>query len=188
MTMEPAACRPKRRQRTGAIVLLSLATLTIGAGSAAAVVGGYRLNLTSSEPLGLWRIVDLVRPAMVGDLVFICPPQTPVMRAARERGYLRTGLCPGRVAPLIKTVVAIADQHAEIGESVSVDGRTIEDSKLAERDGKGRTLVPFTGGVVPEGMVFLHSAFPGSYDSRYFGPLPASGILGRAQQVLTYAP
>ncbi|MGO7748441.1 conjugal transfer protein TraF, partial [Rhizobium ruizarguesonis] len=26
------------------------------------------------------------------------------------------------------------------------------------------------------------------YDSRYFGPLPVSGILGLAQKVLTYAP
>ncbi|MDX0760458.1 conjugal transfer protein TraF, partial [Sinorhizobium medicae] len=41
---------------------------------------------------------------------------------------------------------------------------------------------------VPANYVFLHSRFAGSYDSRYFGPVPASGILGLAQEVLTYEP
>jgi type IV secretory pathway protease TraF len=37
-------------------------------------------------------------------------------------------------------------------------------------------------------MAFLHSSFTASFDSRYFGPLPTSGILGLAESVLTYAP
>ncbi|WP_246726864.1 conjugative transfer signal peptidase TraF [Rhizobium laguerreae] len=153
-----------------------------------AVAGGYRINLTPSEPLGLWRIVPLHRPAAVDDLLFICPPDTAAMRAARARGYLRSGSCPGGVAPLIKTVIAVAGQHAEIGVSVSVDGRGVSSSSLALRDGKGRPLTPFPGGIVPPGCVFLHSVFPGSYDSRYFGPVPISGILGLAQEVFTYVP
>jgi len=39
-----------------------------------------------------------------------------------------------------------------------------------------------------DGTLFLHSDFVGSYDSRYFGPLPAEGTLGLAQEVLTFAP
>ncbi|WP_245505007.1 conjugative transfer signal peptidase TraF [Rhizobium leguminosarum] len=153
-----------------------------------AVAGGYRINLTPSEPLGLWRIIPLHRPAAVGDLLFICPPETAAMREARARGYLRSGSCRGGVAPLIKTVIAVAGQHAEIGVSVSVDGRGVSSSSLALRDGKGRPLTPFPSGIVPPGYVFLHSAFPGSYDSRYFGPVPISGIRGLAQEVLTYVP
>ncbi|WP_245506181.1 conjugative transfer signal peptidase TraF [Rhizobium leguminosarum] len=153
-----------------------------------AVAGGYRINLTPSEPLGLWRIIPLHRPAAVGDLLFICPPETAAMREARARGYLRSGSCRGGVAPLIKTVIAVAGLHAEIGVSVSVDGRGVSSSSLALRDGKGRPLTPFPSGIVPPGYVFLHSAFPGSYDSRYFGPVPISGIRGLAQEVLTYVP
>ncbi|MGR9209444.1 conjugative transfer signal peptidase TraF (plasmid) [Rhizobium leguminosarum] len=153
-----------------------------------ALAGGYRINLTPSEPLGLWRIVSLHRQAAVDDLLFICPPETAAMRAARARGYLRSGSCPGGVAPLIKTVIAVVGQHVEIGVSVSVDGREVSSSSLALRDGKGRPLTPFPSGIVPQGYVFLHSAFPGSYDSRYFGPVPASGILGLAQEVFTYVP
>lgn len=169
-------------------MLLALAASIVGGGVAAAIVGGFRINLTPSEPLGLWRIVVLDRPVSLGDLVFICPPQTTVMREARERGYLRYGTCPGGVAPLIKTVVAVAGQHVEIGAVVTIDGRPIAFSDLAERDGNGRPMESFPGGIVPDESVFLHSPFRGSYDSRYFGPLPASGILGLAQPVFTYAP
>ncbi|MFS8116830.1 conjugal transfer protein TraF, partial [Rhizobium jaguaris] len=50
-------------QRTHAVVLLALAASVVGGGIAAAIVGGFRINLTPSEPLGLWRIVALDRPA-----------------------------------------------------------------------------------------------------------------------------
>ncbi|WP_248446394.1 conjugative transfer signal peptidase TraF [Sinorhizobium meliloti] len=178
----------RRAQSTNAVVLLFLAASIIGGGVAAAIVGGYRINLTPSEPVGFWRIVPLDRPAAPGDIVFICPPQTAAMREARERGYFRSGMCPGGVAPLIKMVIAVAGQHVKIGADVAIDGRPVPFSDLAERDGKGRPMTPFPGGIVPGETVFLLSPFRGSYDSRYFGPLPASGILGVAQQVLTYAP
>ncbi|MCZ7976332.1 conjugative transfer signal peptidase TraF [Agrobacterium sp. MAFF310724] len=175
------------QQRRAAGIILVAALVGILA-ICTALTGGYRINLTPSEPLGLWRIVPLGRPVAVSDLVFICPPATVEMREARARGYLRSGSCPGGVAPLIKRVIAIAGQQVEIGASVSVDGREISSSRVTRRDGKGRPLTPSASGTVPAGYVFLHSAFPGSYDSRYFGPVPASGILGLAQEILTYAP
>ncbi len=169
-------------------MILSTAVLAGVVLAVTALAGGYRINLTPSEPLGLWRIVPLHRPVAIGDVVFICPPTTPEMREARARGYLRPGSCPDGVAPLIKTVIAVTGQHVEIGADVSVDGRAVSSSRLASRDGSARPLVPFTSGIVPPGFVFLHSSFSGSYDSRYFGPVPTSGILGLAQEVLTYAP
>ena len=183
-----ASTRSATTQQRRAIVVLSTAAMASILVAVTAVAGGYRVNLTPSEPLGLWRIIPLHRPAQIDDLVFVCPPQTAEMLEARVRGYFRSGSCPGGVAPLIKTVIAVAGQHVEIGVSVNVDGREVSSSSLALRDGKGRPLKPFTGGIVPPGYVLLHSAFPGSYDSRYFGPLPASGVLGLAQEVLTYAP
>jgi len=174
------------QRRAAGIILVAASVGILAIGTALA--GGYRINLTPSEPLGLWRIVPLGRPVAVSDVVFICPPTTAEMREARARGYLRSGFCPGGVAPLIKRVIAIAGQHVEIGASVSVDGQEVSSSGLAPRDGKGRPLAPFPSGTVPAGYVFLHSAFPGSYDSRYFGPVPFSGILGLAREVLTYAP
>ena len=149
---------------------------------------GFRVNLTPSEPLGIWRIVKPDGPILVGDLVFICPPETAAMHEARTREYLRFGLCAGWVAPLIKTVAATSGQAIEIVDDVRVDGRPLPNSRVARVDGKGREMVRYEGGVVPPGTVFLHSAFSGSFDSRYFGPLPMEGILGLAREVSTYAP
>jgi conjugative transfer signal peptidase TraF len=167
------------------IVSISLFTLGLVVFLAAL---GLRVNVTPSEPLGLWRIVEPSRPLLVGDLVFICPPKTGEMREARARGYLRFGLCAGRVAPLIKTVVATSGQVIEIHDNVRVDGRSLPHSRVARMDGQGREMVHYDGGVVPPGTVFLHSEFPGSFDSRYFGPLPMDGILGLAREVWTFAP
>lgn len=151
-------------------------------------IGGFRINLTPSEPLGLWRIVPLDRPVAVGDVVFICPPGTATMRVARERGYLRSGLCPAGCAPLIKTVIGVGGQGVEVGVDVRIAGHSVPRSHVSVVDGMGRPLAPFGGGLIPAGYVFVHSDFIGSFDSRYFGPIPASGILGLALEVWTYAP
>jgi conjugative transfer signal peptidase TraF len=188
MTTGIEAPRPRPSQKRRTAIIVSFAASAVILMVVAAYWNGYRINLTPSEPLGLWRIVALDRAASAGDLIFICPPKTAAMKEAKARGYLRSGSCQGGVAPLIKTVIAVGGQHVEIGPDVSIDGSAVPSSDLAQRDGKGRPMAPFPGGIVPTGSVFLHSPFRSSYDSRYFGPLPASGVLGLAQEVLTYAP
>ncbi len=163
------------------------AVIVLGA-CAIAIFGGYRLNLTPSEALGLWRIAPLERPVAKDDLVFVCPPATSMFEVARERGYLRRGLCPYGLAPLLKTGVALPGDYVEIGSQVVVDGVPIPASSIRTMDGAGRSIAPFAGGVVPPDHLFLHSSFASSYDSRYFGPIPASGLLGLARPVLTFDP
>lgn len=151
-------------------------------------LGGLRLNLTPSEPLGLWRIVPIDRQVVAGDLVFVCPPPGPISAFGLERGYFRQGSCAGGAAPLIKAVVAVPGAHIEIGAAVAIDGVLLPRSRLSPVDGEGRSLSPGAGGVVPPGNFFLHSTFAGSYDSRYFGPVPEAGLLGLARPVLTVDP
>lgn len=176
--------RPQRSRRMLAVLLGASVLATVFA------LGllGLRVNLTSSEPIGLWRILPLDRPVRRGDLIFACPSMTAVMGVARTRGYLRPGLCAGGIAPLIKTVAATSGQVIEIGNDVLIDGRRLAHSQLMERDGKGRPMAPYRGGRIMPGMVYLHSDFAGSFDSRYFGPLPTENILGLAQEVWTFAP
>lgn len=177
----------RSRRKTAAVIVL---TAGIGVLSLFALgwAGGFRVNLTPSEPLGLWRVVPLDRAAVVGDVVFICPPGTAAMREARDRGYLRSGLCPAGYAPLIKTVVGVGGQDVEVGVGVRIAGQFVPQSRVSLVDGKDRQLARFGGDVIPEGDVFVHSEFIGSFDSRYFGPIPASGILGLALEVWTCAP
>ena len=130
----------------------------------------------------------LSRAISIGDRIFICPPLTEEFRRARERGYLRRGFCPDWLSPLIKTVVALPGQSIEIGASVVIDGVNLQRSAVQPNDGSGRPITPYAGGVVPPGFLFLHSPFKGSYDSRYFGPIPADGVLGLATPILTFVP
>jgi conjugative transfer signal peptidase TraF len=136
----------------------------------------------------LWRIEPLARDAAIGDRVFICPPPTPAFVAARERGYLGHGLCPGWLSPLIKKVVAISGQHVVVDGDITIDGARLAHSSVRRTDGQGRALTPATGGIVPPGQLFLFSEFAGSYDSRYFGPIPAAGVLGLAHPLLVLEP
>ena len=165
-----------------ALACIPLALFGLGYGT------GFRINLTPSYPLGLWRIETLNRDVRVGDRIFICPPPTQTFRQARERGYVRCGLCPGWLSPLIKTVVALPGQSVDIGRSVAIDGLALPQSAIQPRDGSGRELTPYPGGVVPPDTLFLYSTFGGSYDSRYFGPIPAAGVLGLAKPVFTFEP
>lgn len=175
-------------RRRGAIMLLSALLMVVASVGAIATVGGYRLNLTPSEPLGLWRIEALRRSAEIGDLVFVCPPATAMFEEARRRGYLRRGLCDRGFAPLIKTVAALPGQHVEITDHVVIDGRSLAASVVWKTDGEGRPITPYPGGIVPPGHLFLHSSFASSYDSRYFGPVPDTGLLGLARPILTFDP
>ncbi len=174
----------RRNAQSMLLAGLFLATALILAGYA----GGLRINFTPSYALGLWRIVPLDRAAAVGDLVFICLPRTPAFAVAIERGYVRHGLCPGRMSPLIKTVVAGPGQRIAVTGAIRVDGTDLPHSEVRNRDAEGRALTAYAGGIVPPGQLFLHSEFAGSYDSRYFGPIPAGGVLGLAQPLLVFDP
>jgi type IV secretory pathway protease TraF len=115
-----------------------------------------------------------------GDIAFV-RREGAVISAA---GFARQG-----VAPLIKTIVATAGTAHRDRRSRCTHRRPARPEIPCRRvDGKGRVLGPYAGGIVPAGNVFLYSPYSASWDSRYFGPMPASGILGLAQQVLTYAP
>lgn len=173
-----------RQRRIAATLLLggvALATAIVVAGLA-----GLRVNLTPSYPLGLWRIVPKPAGYGAGDLVFVCPPDTPIFDMALERGYLPRGLCPGGTGPLIKTIAATSGHFVELGATVMIDRQQVPNSQMRRTDASGRPLPTARNGAVPPDHVFLLSDYFGSFDSRYFGSVPSSGILGLAQPVLTY--
>ncbi len=172
-------CDCRRSPIRGALICLVLLIVVVLLGGCL----GLRINLTPSVPIGIWRIVALERPVRKGDRIFVCPPLTPVIHEGLRRGYLRRGLCKGDVAPLIKTVAAMPGQSVLISDFVYIDGQLLAHSRLLPFDSKRRSLSPHSGGSVSAEAVYLHSDFPGSFDSRYFGPLPRASILGLAKEV-----
>lgn len=169
------------QRKHGAVLLVLGTVLCLVPGLAG--LFGLRVNLTPSYPRGLWRIVQRDGAYRTGDVVFICAPANATFALAKARGYLPRGLCAGWTAPLIKKIVAGAGQRVLIGRQVSVDGVMIDHSAVQPFDAGGRPLQAARSGRVADGDVFLVAPHPYSFDSRYFGPVPASAILGLAQPV-----
>jgi conjugative transfer signal peptidase TraF len=130
-------------------------------------------NASASVPIGLYAVVTII-DAHTGDLVVVKPPE-PLARFLADGGYLPRGV------PLLKHVAAVAGQTVcRIGRSVTVDA--IEIGEARERDGRGRSLPVWQGcRVIAKGEIFLmNRRSVDSLDGRYFGPLPAASIVGRA--------
>lgn len=127
-------------------------------------------NASSSVPVGLYS----ARPAgslRVGDLVAAHAP-APIARMMAERRYL-----PLRV-PMLKHVAAVAGQCVcRSGVGISVDGKAVAEARLHDR--LGRPLPVWSGcRTLRRGEVLLlNPASASSFDGRYFGPVPARGIV-----------
>ncbi|MEW5997902.1 MAG: conjugal transfer protein [Proteobacteria bacterium SG_bin5] len=135
-------------------------------------------NASASAPLGLYRIEPDSDP-VVNALVAVAPP-APLARWMTERGYL------GEDVPLLKHVAAKAGQRVcRIGVTVSVDTRPV--AVALTRDRLGRPLPVWRGcrTLAAGEMLLLNPDHPDSLDGRYFGPLDASAVLGRAIPILT---
>ena len=169
----------------------------LGIGLFAALVfcahsAGLRVNESSSLPVGIWRVSPFDRDLRRGDIVSFCPPGTPAFREAWRRGYLSAGHCEGGYEPLLKPVAAIAGDRVEgTDDGIRVNGRLIPSSKSLNRDGLGRTL-PSPGAhdvIVAKGEVWVISSHNSlSFDSRYFGPVPISSIVGLARPLFVFHP
>lgn len=154
---------------------------------AAADAAGLRLNLTPSMPVGLWRVAASHVPLRRGEVVSVCPPDAEATRVGVERGYIPVGPCPGGDEPLVKPVAAIpGDVVAIFPAGAAVNGHPIQGTAQLARDSAGRSLAPVPTGTYPVGTgeVWLLSGHdPRSFDSRYFGPVPADNVQGVARPV-----
>jgi conjugative transfer signal peptidase TraF len=149
---------------------------------------GYFWNDTSSLPVGLWHL-DSQQPQR-GDIVLICPTQTPFFEIAKQRGYLKPGSCPGGTVPLLKPIVAVPGDRITVGHNeIRVNGNAIKNSVISPADTKGRAVShpPLGTQTVPTKSVWVISSYSDrSFDSRYFGALPIQNIKGKATLVLRW--
>ena len=148
-----------------------------------------RISLTdSAAPAGIYRIVHGVSVER-GELVGACLPPS-IAQEGLARGYLSKGDCPGGAEPVAKMVGALPGDVLEVQSgSVSVDGRAFAGSSVAPRDSIGRPLphVPWGNHKVAPGEVWLFGFNNArSWDARYFGPVPLSGVRGVLQPILAW--
>lgn len=154
--------------------------MTMGVAASALIETPTKLiwNASASAPIGLYSI-ELADRLDVTDLVAVDAPE-PLARFLAERGYLPPGV------PLMKRIAGLPGQRVcRLRSAITVDG--IAMGNALERDRRGRDLPVWHGcRRIADGEVFLMNwEVQDSLDGRYFGPLPAISIIGRAVPLWT---
>ncbi len=164
--------------RFGWAIATCTATLGVGLSAFFRPLPKLIWNASASVPIGLYA----VRPAgalQITELVAVRPPAV-LASFLDERRYLPKG------APLLKRVLALPGQTVcRADRAITVDGVAMGDA--LDRDSRGRPLPSWQGcRRVPDGDVFLmNRQSEDSLDGRYFGSLPVTAIVGRADPLWT---
>jgi conjugative transfer signal peptidase TraF len=153
---------------------------TMGVAIASFVPTPLRLvwNASASVAVGLYDL-DPPRDLAVGDLVAVMPDKA-LADFMVERGYI------GRGVPLMKHVAALPGQRVcRSGNTVTVDAVPLGDA--LDRDKRGRPLPAWQGcqRIADSDIFLMNPDVPDSLDGRYFGPIAARAIIGKATPLYT---
>ena len=138
----------------------------------------YVWNASPSVPIGLYRLQPTGN-LFVTELVAVQPPE-PLATFLADGGYLPRGV------PMLKRVLALHGQTV-CRDQLTVTVDNIEMGEARERDSRGRPLPLWQGCcIIAAGDVFLMNwQSADSLDVRYFGVLPTTAIIGRAEPLWT---
>lgn len=168
---------PHPRVTVSLLVIASLASL--GWAAFARPMPRVIYNASDSVPIGWYRIIRS-GALRVGSFVLVRLPPEPAALAAR-RDYLP------RSVPLLKRIGAMAPQLVCVRDDiVHIDAVPV--AATLRVDGRGRPLTPWSRcRRLREGEIFLlGTSNPASFDSRYFGPVKTSAVIGRAHPLWTW--
>jgi len=129
-------------------------------------------NASSSVPIGLYRVQPMTPGRHDLALIRLAPDLATL---ANRRGYLHG------TDYVLKPVVANAgDTVCRLGAAILVRG---DIAALAQRRDRANRPMPIWQGchTLKPGELFLLSALPDSFDSRYFGRVAATQVIGSAQ-------
>ncbi len=135
-------------------------------------------NASASVPIGFYTVARADRIDIL-DLVAVMPPE-PFASFMVERGYI------ARDVPLLKRVLGLPGQRVcREGRAITLGGAPLGEAR--DNDSHGRDLPVWQGcRTIAAGEVFLMNPDVGdSLDGRYFGPFPASAMIGHAIPLFT---
>lgn len=159
-------------------VMVTAAALAIVIASGVPTAPRLIWNASASVPIGFYTI-EPADGLEVPDLVAVQPPQ-PIASFMVERGYV------ARDVPLLKHVLGLPGQRlCRDGPAITVDAVPLGEAR--DHDSRGRDLPVWRGcRVIADGELFLMNLEAAdSLDGRYFGPFPASAVIGRATPLFT---
>ena len=157
--------------------------------------GNWRLNLSPSEPMGIWTITPIAQGTRlhVGEIVTLCPR----LPSGYHYGWLAykthaANACADGRAPYIKTIAAgPGDVVRETGRGVIIDGHPLPDSRpLPFTTSKPQVRLPQWRGTITlkPGQYWAYGAGDPrfSFDSRYWGPFRQVQVRGVAHPVAVW--
>jgi conjugative transfer signal peptidase TraF len=162
--------------RFGWVMMTYISVLGIGVTALFQPTPRLIWNASASVPIGLYT-VHPIGALQTDDLVVVRPPE-PLATFLDARRYLPSGV------PLLKHVAGMPGQTVcRWGDVVTIDGTAA--GTALDWDHIGRPLPVWQGcRVIAAGEVFLmNRQSVASFDGRYFGPLPAITIVGRADPI-----
>ena len=176
------------KAKTLTLTLLSTTGLLLVVVSVMCSQYGFRFNTSISYPTGLYRLTDASPAYRKGDLVLFCPPDNAVMQMALARDYIKPGTCQGGFTPVIKKVMATGGDVVTFDHQVSINARPVPQARMLPADGEGRPLPsPAPRQLAPDTYLMLSDHRPVvSFDSRYYGPVPAKNVIGHIHPVFTW--
>jgi conjugative transfer signal peptidase TraF len=140
------------------------------------VLENFFIPLTPSEPLVLYK-----RDRTPNRYVLFCLP-IDKQKDAKDRGIAR-GSCPGGIQPFMKEYRVIHNGVQLSPAGAYVDGVLLRNTAPKHYDHQGRPLTPFPFGYykAEDNTIWTFSTYnEDSYDSRYFGPIQRTQIIGYA--------
>ncbi|HCJ4394759.1 TPA: conjugative transfer signal peptidase TraF [Legionella pneumophila] len=141
---------------------------------------GFRINLTESIPVGLYRMTQT--NSLKNAYVIFCPDNRAAFRLAKDRGYIDHGLPCGGYGYLMKKVVAVSgDVISATPHGVYVNQELLPYSKPKLKDGMNRTLPQWQVTHYPlrnDEVMTMTSQSEWSFDGRYYGLVYTGQIKG----------
>lgn len=171
-----------RMHRYALLAGMALAVAALAAPLAVQLTVRIVFNPSASVARG-WYQVDAVSDAAAlhaGSIVLARLPAS-VATFAAQRGYLPEGV------PILKRIGAVAPQAVcVVDRLVWIDGVPV--AAVLAHDGARRPLHPWAQcrALMAGELFFLGDTHPASFDSRYFGPVDATTVLGIARPLWTW--
>jgi conjugative transfer signal peptidase TraF len=170
--------RVRVRRRRPPFVSASLAGIAILAALATNPLHPLVLiNTTPSEPPGLYAAS--AAPVRVGAIIAFKAPSAAFPYADRKLGYLH------RISMLKAVAAGPGDSVCTAADHLVINGRDL--APIASRDGEGRALPRWTAcrQLGPDELFVFSARVPNSFDSRYFGPVSRTAVMGVFNPLLT---
>ncbi len=191
-----APCTTTRPRHWKRLLPVAVAGVMVALAVTAWDNGDWRLNLSPSEPMGIWSVTPITPGTRlrVGDVVTLCPrlPSGYPYGWLEDKNPHAADACADGRAPFLKTIVAgPGDVVRETGRGVTIDGHPLPDSRpLPFTTSKPQVRLPQWRGTVTlkAGEYWAYGAGDPrfSFDSRYWGPFRQAKVRGVAHSVAVW--